>query len=293
MITVAIPPALPACLGIGITFAISNLNTIGVKCIDRDAINLSGQVDLVCFDKTGTLTEDDLDLKKLLPVSYDLYCELESRKESFFVQEDFDLIKFEENLKDSIYFFNKSNDFDFFKISDSINSNESNLKIDFYKLYFVECMATCHSLTKINNKILGDLVEVKIFEKLKNWFIKDDDEETDSNLSDEENKQEKESKTFSENKKDKDAFGFLLNIIANKNHKYFELGIIKKFEFSSELQRMSVIVKNLNENFYKIYTKGSPEKIRKLSIKETIPNNFEEILEYYTNNNLNRSIRIN
>jgi cation-transporting ATPase 13A3/4/5 len=45
---------------------------------------------------------------------------------------------------------------------------------------------------------------------------------------------------------------------------------------------MSVIIKNINENFYKIYTKGSPEKIKELSNKDTIPKNFEEVLDNYT-----------
>ena len=46
---------------------------------------------------------------------------------------------------------------------------------------------------------------------------------------------------------------------------------------------MTVICKNTNEKFFKIFCKGSPETIRKLCIKRTIPINFEEILNFYTN----------
>ena len=37
------------------------------------------------------------------------------------------------------------------------------------------------------------------------------------------------------------------------------------------------------KKFFKIFCKGSPETIRKLCIKRTIPINFEEILNFYTN----------
>ena len=61
-----------------------------------------------------------------------------------------------------------------------------------------------------------------------------------------------------------------------------EIGIIRRFEFSSKLQRMSVIVRNLQETGFKVHIKGSPEKIRELCMTETIPNNFHYILEKYT-----------
>ena len=51
-----------------------------------------------------------------------------------------------------------------------------------------------------------------------------------------------------------------------------EIGIIRRFEFSSKLQRMSVIVKNLQEAGFKIHVKGSPEKIRELCRPETSEN---------------------
>ena len=46
--------------------------------------------------------------------------------------------------------------------------------------------------------------------------------------------------------------------------------------------RMSVITQNQFDRSYKLYTKGSPEKILELSHKHLIPLNFKEILEYYT-----------
>ncbi len=61
-----------------------------------------------------------------------------------------------------------------------------------------------------------------------------------------------------------------------------EIGIIRRFEFSSKLQRMSCVVKNLQETGFKVHIKGSPEKIRELCRPETVPANFHHILEKYT-----------
>jgi cation-transporting ATPase 13A2 len=62
LITIVVPPALPATLSIGTAFAISRLRTAGVFCIAPTRVNVGGKVDVVCFDKTGTLTEDGLDV---------------------------------------------------------------------------------------------------------------------------------------------------------------------------------------------------------------------------------------
>ena len=45
---------------------------------------------------------------------------------------------------------------------------------------------------------------------------------------------------------------------------------------------MTILGKNLNENFFKAYCKCSPEKIRELSDPSTLPLNFDEILNSFT-----------
>ena len=61
-----------------------------------------------------------------------------------------------------------------------------------------------------------------------------------------------------------------------------EIGIIKQFQFSSDHQSMSVIVRDLSSFKFKIFCKGSPEKIKMISTPESIPNNFHAILDKYT-----------
>ena len=66
VITIAVPPALPVALSVGITFAMSRLRKSKIYCISPPKINLAGQIEMVCFDKTGTLTLDDLELNSLI-----------------------------------------------------------------------------------------------------------------------------------------------------------------------------------------------------------------------------------
>jgi cation-transporting ATPase 13A3/4/5 len=62
LITIVVPPALPATLTIGTNFALSRLKKKNIFCISPQRVNIGGKLDVVCFDKTGTLTEDGLDV---------------------------------------------------------------------------------------------------------------------------------------------------------------------------------------------------------------------------------------
>ena len=41
---------------------------------------------------------------------------------------------------------------------------------------------------------------------------------------------------------------------------HYEIGIVKRFDFSSKLQRMSVLTKNVNEPFFKCFVKVLQKK---------------------------------
>ncbi|KAK3592581.1 hypothetical protein CHS0354_018848 [Potamilus streckersoni] len=68
LITIAVPPALPAALSVGIVFAQRRLRTSEIYCISPRSINICGSINAVCFDKTGTLTEDGLNMQGVVPV---------------------------------------------------------------------------------------------------------------------------------------------------------------------------------------------------------------------------------
>ncbi len=62
IVTIVVPPALPAAMTIGTVYAQSRLKKKLIYCISPPRINMAGKLKLICFDKTGTLTEDGLDL---------------------------------------------------------------------------------------------------------------------------------------------------------------------------------------------------------------------------------------
>ncbi|NXA31240.1 AT134 ATPase, partial [Eudromia elegans] len=78
VITIAVPPALPAALTTGIIYSQRRLKKKGIFCISPQRINMCGQLNLICFDKTGTLTEDGLDLWGLLPSERDCFQDIHS-----------------------------------------------------------------------------------------------------------------------------------------------------------------------------------------------------------------------
>lgn len=53
VVTVAVPPALPAAMTMCALYAQSRLESQGVFCVHPARINLAGKLRLVCFDKVG------------------------------------------------------------------------------------------------------------------------------------------------------------------------------------------------------------------------------------------------
>lgn len=67
LVTIIIPPCLPLALTVSTSFALVWLRKENIFCISPSRINLAGKIRVMCFDKTGTLTEDSLKFKGLLP----------------------------------------------------------------------------------------------------------------------------------------------------------------------------------------------------------------------------------
>ncbi|KAH9590926.1 hypothetical protein MS3_00003409, partial [Schistosoma haematobium] len=137
-------------------------------------------------------------------------------------------------------------------------------KLDYGPL--VECMATCHSLTRIDGVLSGDPLDVKMFQSTKWEFIE----------------------VISE---DQHNFDLVISAIVRPKEDDcgdifekipYEIGIVRQFPFSSSVQRMSVITRTLNESQFHVYTKGAPETIEVLCRRDTIPSNFHSNLLEFT-----------
>lgn len=51
LITIVVPPALPAAMTVGRLYAQKRLEKNSIYCISPRTINVSGSIDCVCFDK--------------------------------------------------------------------------------------------------------------------------------------------------------------------------------------------------------------------------------------------------
>ncbi len=59
LITVAVPPILPAAMSIGTSLAIQRLRSKGIYCISPAKVAVAGKVSIVCIDTMGTLVEEE------------------------------------------------------------------------------------------------------------------------------------------------------------------------------------------------------------------------------------------
>ena len=67
IITIVVPPALPAAMTVGTVYAQARLRKDKIFCLSPARINVCGKLKLICFDKTGTLTEEGLSLWGVIP----------------------------------------------------------------------------------------------------------------------------------------------------------------------------------------------------------------------------------
>ena len=97
------------------------------------------------------------------------------------------------------------------------------------------CLASCHSLTILDSKIIGDPLDIKMFESTK-WLL--EEPEVD----------------------DSQKYDLLAPTIVKPHYVKGEIdspqvGIVRQFPFSSNLSRMSVITRLLGDTHFELYVK--------------------------------------
>ena len=295
LITNLLPSAITISMAIGIYVSFIRLKNQEISCLDRNKIDIAGNVDTICFDKTGTLTEDHLetygcrtvnyskkglgfgnfvdDLEEMSQKTLDFYMnENNSTKNKKQILEDID------GLKNNYNGTNNNNNNLFLQLGQT--HQQKNMKL---KLYFIEALATCNSLTKINGNLIGETIDLEmmtstgwIFEECQGAFTLGYYRPNEELLKKYSFKKEG---NQGNNKSDEELE---LSTLESP----YQLDLIKRFDFVSKLQRMSVLVKNSKENYFKVYCKGSAEKIRELCRPETLPSNYNRIMNSYSNQGL-------
>ncbi|ORY74114.1 HAD ATPase, P-type, family IC [Protomyces lactucae-debilis] len=232
LITIVVPPALPATLTIGTSFAVERLKKHNIFCISPSRVNVAGKIDVMCFDKTGTLTEDGLDILGVRPIEQADFCGLLEKVEELVVAQD-------------------------------------------QGLTLLNVMATCHSLRLINGELLGDPLDDKMF-RFTGWTY----EEGGQNATLTTPSKGLDHKTMAAKTSNKISPPIVRSKSGSPGQ--VELGIMRQFEFVSNLRRMSVIAKRFQSNDMEVYLKGAPEVMKDVCKSDSLPDNYEEILASYT-----------
>ena len=313
LITNLLPSAITISIAIGIYVSFIRLKNQGISCLDRNKIDIVGNVDTICFDKTGTLTEDHVEAYGCRTINFakkvisfgnfvDDLEEMSQKTVEFYMNNftiknkqksiDENTINDNNNINNNTNPNNNVNTNNNGNTNNNVNTNNNNNTNTNYflklgqthqernlrlRLYFIEALATCNSLTKINGNIIGETIDLEMLQST-GWTF----EECSGPFTlgfyrpNEELLNQYSSKNIN-TKIDEDLQGI---------NSLYQLDLIKRYDFVSKLQRMSVLVKNTKEDYFKVYCKGSPEKIRELCKPETIPSNYNRILNLYSNQGL-------
>lgn len=244
LITIVVPPALPATLTIGTNFALSRLKQKQIFCISPQRVNVGGKLDVVCFDKTGTLTEEGLDVLGVRVVEKPAS-------------------RFSEILTDTMDV-----------LPGSRYDRDPTVDYSIHKA-ILYTMATCHSLRLIDDELVGDPLDVKMF-NFTGWSFTEG-EQRPGGGDDEQDKlrpsvaRPPPGREFDIDDREDD-----------ENRKPIELGVLKSFEFVSQLRRASVIVRQFGSKTGHVYVKGAPECMKDICRADSFPTDYEELLAFYT-----------
>ena len=268
LLTQAVPPELPLCLGICLGIAQKRCKKNHITCINKEKINSAGKIKVCVFDKTGTLTEDHLDIYSYVPITVNSRDNLDDNKRNFIFGQETRSV---EEMSKNCYKYYKD------KIK---NPSCKSAKNEMEQL-FIECLACCQGATRVHNELIGDPIDVQMFNATGWNLVEEPNDPVNYNPK---------ILTFVRPSEEKSLTEKLANLEGIENaekrdnimRNHYELGIMRRFDFESKLQRMSSVVKSITGTSFMCYCKGSPEKISELCQENTIPDNFNEVLNRYT-----------
>lgn len=236
-----VPPGLSLSLSVGIEYSQSRLKKQRIVALKGRLINAAGRMKVMFFDKTGTLTINEMKLDSI-------YLSVETNGQA---GAPLELVDYEEEY-----------------LLELKSKRREPSKLD--ETLIMKHFATNHALSYINGEILGDPMEEELF-KFSRSDMLDEDSLSEGN-------------EYMNRGDLPTNFDYIKKIrflppgdhIWNDNEKQQTsnndsqiLYVMSILDFKSNLQRMSVIVKDPTANKHYVFTKGAPEKVIALCRPET------------------------
>lgn len=289
LITIAVPPALPATMAIGTTFAISRLRKSQIFCTSPPRVNICGKINIMCFDKTGTLTDEGLDVlgvRYTLPVesiedvpighrlnTYTLlrfsrmYKQVESLLPKPFIIPASDLPVLVDTRSPAL---NTSHAISGVSLFLANQPSHPTAEPDFPYPLLVCAMAACHSIKVVKGVLMGDPLDLKMFE-FTDWHIEEDLEPR------------KLLRLMVVRPPWVPDYGTITKGYHSEDETFTEVEVMKAYEFVSTLRRMSVISRRNHysrnsasdvSHFkdFDVFCKGAPEAVTSICLPESCIN---------------------
>ncbi|KAL5035740.1 hypothetical protein BDV3_005595 [Batrachochytrium dendrobatidis] len=355
LITIVVPPALPATLAIGTSFAMSRLRQTNIFCTSPPRVNICGKINVMCFDKTGTLTQEGLDVLGIrftspclhkgetpfedvpqpnAPTRFSgLHRNMDALVPAFATNQRIDFSN--KPAKGSMNMPSPSPRTSYSSggpLNVSYSANQSGVSLfsprelamggvttieseHTYPL-IVCAMATCHSIKVVKGALVGDPLDLRMFD-FTGWHLEEDANTQPSGFF-----RRRLSRTHSIGSGQSHHAAAMMVVrpswvpdfdtVVNgsryggrvgSEEVFTELGVVREFEFISRLRRMSVIVRQMRywSSMYspgladsattpssvaskdmKVFVKGAPEVMRSICISSSLPPDFDEQLRNYT-----------
>ncbi|KAL9602615.1 MAG: hypothetical protein Q9219_001759 [cf. Caloplaca sp. 3 TL-2023] len=245
LITIVVPPALPATLTIGTNFALSRLKTKRIFCISPQRVNVGGKLDVICFDKTGTLTEEGLDVLGVRVVHRPA-------------------MRFSDLLSSSSAL-----------LPAAAYERDPTVDYGVHKAA-LHTMASCHSIRAVEGELVGDPLDLKMLE-FTGWTFEEGSQDPFSIGCEEARPWD-----FSSVKPPAGSEFDPCKTNGPYTNVAIQLNIIKGFEFVSHLRRASIMVCQPGAKTVEIFVKGAPECMKAICRPESFPVDYEDLLDFYT-----------
>ena len=196
------------------------------------------------------------------------------------IKNEYHFDSFSENITDfsnEVFYYYKS------KRNCDMNKNKGKE----LKEMFFENLSSCHQVSFVNSKLISKDPLDRLLFKFTKWEIYEQKLSDDTLVKDPNDTiaqfikppQEKDLNDKLEfiNKK----YSELNEKVMDEDHEnllmeHYELGIIRNFGCDELSYKKTVIIKDINDSFYKIFSKGNPSIIQDMCKPDTVPKDFNE-----------------